>query len=69
MQGEIDLILDLVASVEAGQHLTVANVPPPKNTLQGLTTERAVQVHSKQLQLQVLLPISSTAITLDAKFP
>lgn len=52
-QGEIDLILDLVASVEAGQHLTVANVPPPKSTLQGLTTDRAVQVHAKQLQLQV----------------
>jgi len=53
MQGEIDVILDLVSAVEAGQHLTVANVPPPKNTLHGLTNQRALQVHAKQQQLQV----------------
>ncbi|EIE22780.1 hypothetical protein COCSUDRAFT_42399 [Coccomyxa subellipsoidea C-169] len=51
-QGEVDVILDLVSAVEAGQHLNVANVPPPKNTLHGLTSQRALQVQAKRLQLQ-----------------
>ncbi|CAL8470780.1 g10322 [Coccomyxa elongata] len=51
-RGEVDVILDLVNAVEEGQHLNVANVPPPKNTLHGLTNQRALQVHAKQSQLE-----------------
>ena len=53
LQVEVELILDLVANVEDGQHLAVANVAPPKSTLTGLTNQRALQLQSKQQQLQV----------------
>lgn len=52
LQGEVELILDLVANVEDGQHLAVANVAPPKSTLTGLTNQRALQLQAKQQQLQ-----------------
>ncbi len=55
-QGEVEVLLDLVAAVEAGQHLAVANVPPRKNTLEGLTAPRAVRLQAKQQQLQVQRP-------------
>ncbi len=48
----MELILDLVANVEDGQHLAVANVAPPKSTLTGLTNQRALQLQAKQQQLQ-----------------
>jgi hypothetical protein len=53
MQGEVELLLDLVANVEDGQHLAVAQVPPPKNTLPGLTAQRALLVQAKAIQLRV----------------
>ena len=46
------MLLDLLAAVEAGQALAVANVPPRKSTLEGLTTARALLVQTKQQQLQ-----------------
>jgi len=52
----VEVLLDLVAAVEAGQHLAVANVPPRKNTLEGLTAPRAVRLQAKQQQLQVQRP-------------
>ena len=52
-QGEVDVVLDLVANVQDGQHLAVANVPPPKNTLPCLTAQRALLVQAKQVQLRV----------------
>ena len=55
-QGEVDVVLDLVANVEDGQHLAVANVPPPRNTLPGLTAQRALLVQAKQVQLRVRHP-------------
>ncbi len=48
----MELLLDLVAAVEAGQHLSVANVLPRKNTLEGLTAPRALRLQAKQQQLQ-----------------
>lgn len=57
MQGEVELVLDLVANVEDGQHLAVAQVPPPKNTLPGLTAQRALLVQAKQIQLRVRTPL------------
>lgn len=68
-QGEVDVILDLVGAVEAGQHLNVANVPPPKNTLHGLTNQRALQVHAKSLQLQVSQLRAPVSHTYDNTLP
>lgn len=51
-QGELEVLLDLVAAVEAGQALAVANVPPRKSTLEGLTSTRALLLQTKQQQLQ-----------------
>jgi len=52
----VELLLDLVAAVEAGQHLSVANVLPRKNTLEGLTAPRALRLQAKQQQLQARPP-------------
>ncbi|KAK9842220.1 hypothetical protein WJX81_001193 [Elliptochloris bilobata] len=51
-RGEVEVLLDLVAAVEAGEAVAVANVPPRKSTLEGLTTARALLVQTKQRQLQ-----------------
>ena len=56
------MVLDLVNAVEEGQHLNVANIPPPKNTLHGLTNQRALQVHAKQFQLEVSSLSTSTIV-------
>lgn len=52
----MDVLLDLVGAVEAGQYLAVANVPPRKNTLEGLTAPRALRLQAKQQQLQACRP-------------
>ena len=51
-QGELEVLLDLVAAVEAGQALAVANVPPRKSTLEGLTSARTLLLQTQQQQLQ-----------------
>lgn len=56
------MMLDLIAMLEAQQHMGVENVPPQKSTLAKLTRDRALRVQTKRLQIQVgitaMLPAS-----------
>ena len=56
------MMLDLIAMLEAQQHMGVENVPPQKSTLAKLTRDRDLRVQTKRLQIQVgitaMLPVS-----------
>ena len=53
MQGEIDVILDLVSGIDEGQHLAIGMVTPGQMSLQTQNRERALALSAKQTQLQV----------------
>jgi hypothetical protein len=53
VQGEVDVILDLIGFVETAQHLGIANIPPRNNTLEALIQQHALKVQRKAAQLQV----------------
>lgn len=57
IQGEIDVILDLVSGIEDGQHLAIAGVTPGQKSLQSQNRERALALSAKQTQLQVNAPL------------
>ena len=53
MQGEVDVILDLVSGVEDGQHLAIGMVAPSQKSLQMQNRERGLALAAKRAQLQV----------------
>ena len=53
MQGEVNMLLDLVSSLEAQQHMGMANIPPQSSTLQQLTRQRDLHLQAKACQLKV----------------
>lgn len=53
MQGEVDVILDLVSGVEDGQHLAIGMVAPSQKSLQTQNRERELALAAKRAQLQV----------------
>jgi hypothetical protein len=53
MQGEVDVIIDLVSGVEDGQHLAIGMVVPSQKSLQMQNREKELALAAKRTQLQV----------------
>lgn len=57
VQGEIDVILDLVNGIEDGQHLAIGMVTPSQKSLQAQNRERGLALSAKHTQLQVSMSL------------
>jgi hypothetical protein len=53
LQGEVDVILDLVRLVRQGTFIDAAAVQPPRTTAAALVEERALQAQSRMQQMKV----------------
>lgn len=53
MQGEIDVILDLVDAIRKGEALATVQIQAPHPTVAALAEERALRVQGRTHQLQV----------------
>ena len=65
MQGEVDVILDLVSGVEDGQHLAIGMVAPSQKSLQTQNMERELALAAKRAQLQVRKAPSNSLETMS----